>query len=35
MGGSVEHSTNKATEVIRYISEKTNGQLPIIGVGAL
>ncbi len=27
--------TNKATEVIRYISEKTNGQLPIIGVGGI
>jgi dihydroorotate dehydrogenase len=26
---------NRSTEIIRYISEKTNGQLPIIGVGGV
>ena len=25
----------KSTEVIRYISKKTNGKLPIIGVGGI
>ena len=27
--------TNRATEVIKYISDKTKGQLPIIGVGGI
>ena len=26
---------NKSTEIIRYISKKTNGTLPIIGVGGV
>jgi len=27
--------TQKATEIIRYIHEKTNGKIPIIGVGGI
>jgi len=34
-GLSGEPLKNKSTEVIRYISKKTNGNLPIIGVGGI
>ena len=26
---------NRSTEIIRYISQKTNGKIPIIGVGGI
>ena len=34
-GLSGEPLKNKSTEIIRYISKKTNGNLPIIGVGGI
>jgi dihydroorotate dehydrogenase len=34
-GLSGEPLKNKSTEVIRYISKKTNGNMPIIGVGGI